>query len=290
MPDSQLQTALAALLDFSGLTEVSEADSSQQGIMKRAFNKTIQDIAAYAPASWWGSDQFGESLPAPATTTGTVTDGAKTLNSLSASTFDNQIALVGDDPIGNRIVIVQDTRSLMFPYSGSSGSKSISVRYDTVLLPADFRRFRGRLEIIGHNDPVSVVGSGSGPKDQNGVPSVAIPTQGRIIAREIKDGGRRSHLRFDSTTPEALRLTGEYFRRPPNITALTGSRNDLCPEGYIESVFVPFLLKAYIECGGVAANPAAAPSTKDAVMTLESADDAGGDDPPRTESGIFDRP
>lgn len=287
MPSTQLQSVTSAVLEAAGLQEITDADASQRALILRAIKAGIQELASLAPASWWGADEFGGILPGPVSDTVTVTSGSKDITGLDSATYSGQIIKIdGDSDMANRVRTFQGSRQLLYPYGGTTGEKGATILFDTMELPADFRRFKGGLFILG-GGPIQVITTDS---IQEGVrtPPTGTPSRARVLSREGSDGSRSPFLRFDALTPSSIRIGGEYYCRPQDPSTLDDERNDLCPEGYLESILIPFVMSSYGRLGGSIDANATSESKSIAVRILDSLNDAEGYIPRPTASGIFE--
>ncbi len=286
MPSTQLQSVTSAVLEAAGLQDITDADASQQALILRSIKAGLQELSSLAPASWWGADEFGGILLGPVSDTVSVTAGSKAITGLDSATYSGQVIKIdGDSDIANRIRTFQGTRQLLYPYNGTTGNQAAVISFDTMDLPADFRRFKGGLSILG-GSPIQIVATDA---IQEGVktPPTGTPSRARILSREDSGGTRVAFLRFDALTPTPIRVGGEYYCRPQDPSTLDDSRNDLCPGGYLESVLVPFVLASYGRLGGSIDAQAAMESKRIAVAILDALNDAEGYIPRRTQSGIF---
>jgi hypothetical protein len=284
-PNTQVQKVTAAILEASGQQSVSEIDAGAAGTILRAQNAAIQELCGKAPASWWGADEFGALVKAPKSGTATFTQGLKTITDPDPGDIAGQALFAGDETgVANRVISRAGALEAMFAYQGESGTLPIAVYYDTLELPQDFRRFKSSLTLMGSgNIPVT-----EDAFDNQFTTARATPTAARVISRENDSGERVAFLRFNAMPTAAIRVYGEYYRRPANIATLDDERNDICPAGYLESVFIPVAIMRYISLGGSAIDPASIQAAYAQVGTiLTEATAAPGFVMRKTRSGYF---
>lgn len=281
MPDSQVQSVTKGLLEGLGLIAVSDADATQQRNILRALNNALNQIANFAPASWYRDDETGAVLPAPSTVTIAVTANSTTFTSAAITagkaTMGWQSILIDGDSFSNRIVRNQDgTLKLMMPFGGASGTTSATIYYDTVTMPSNFRRLKGSLRVVDGNTIV-LTDSPVRMRSMN-APTVATPTYARLISRITDDGYQSSFLQMDALPPSLIRLFFEYNARPATVAALTDARNDLVPAGYEDSVLLAIAMKSLMSITpAIKIDPQAVMSNaKDATQILASITDAEG--------------
>jgi hypothetical protein len=233
-----------------GLTDLSDADATQQLDIRRAINSGIDEIGSQPPLAWYGTDEFVGILAAPATINSIdVTQNSKAYTSAEISaglaSYGGQAILIGgDEDVTNRIVRKTDaTGELLIPYGSSSGTFGGTVYFDTLAMPSDFFKLNGDMSILGLGTVVQVddqVGMGS-PYGLGRQP-VGSPSRARMIARVDASKYRSFFLKFDSLTSSALRVFFEYRKRPARIAELTDERYDLIPKDFEDSVLIPICI------------------------------------------------
>lgn len=281
MPDSQVQTVRNGLLEGLGLLAISDADATQQRNILRALNNALNQIANFAPASWYRDDESGAVLPAPSAVSITVTANSTTFTSsditASKATMGGQSILIDGDSFSNRIVRNQDgSLKLMMPFGGASGTTTATIYYDTVTMPSNFRQLKGSLRIVAGGS-ISLTDSPIRMRSMN-APTIATPTFARLISRVTDDGYQSSFLQMDALTPSLIRLFFEYNARPATVAALTDTRNDLVPAGYEDSVLLAIAMKSLMSITpAIKIDPQAVMSNaSDAVKMLAAITDAEG--------------
>ena len=247
MPSSQVQTATAAMLEAIGLQDVNDADTSQQGVILRALNSAIDDLAIFAPAKWFGADEFAAVLASPSSVSLDVTQNSKTFTSTDidsgASNMMGQAIVISGDGITNRLVRSGSTKLLLVPYGGSTGTRDATIYYDTASMPSDFKAFKGVLRIIG-GDRINIVDNALdlGEDPFSSIP-VGTPTAARMSIRTDGSGYRSTFLRFNALPATAIRIHFEYYRRPASIATLNDDRNDLVPQHFVHSILSPVCIQ-----------------------------------------------
>lgn len=247
MPSSQVQTATTAMLEAIGLLETTDADTSQQGVILRALNAAIDDLAIFAPAKWFGADEHAAVLSAPSAVSMAVTQNLKTFTSTDidngAATMMGQAIVIAGDGITNRLVRSGSTKTLLVPYGGSTATRDATIYYDTVPMPSDFKAFKGVLRIIG-GDRLQIVDNALdlGEDPFSSIP-IGTPTAARMSIRTDANGYRSTYLRLNALPASAIRVHFEYYRRPASIATLSDDRNDLVPQHFIHSILVPVCIQ-----------------------------------------------
>lgn len=250
MPDSQVQTVVSGLLGACGLTDLSDADATQQLDIRRAINAGIDEIGAIPPMAWYGVNEYVGVLPAPVVIASiAVTQHSRAYTSAAITaglaTYGGQAILVGgDESVINRIVRKVDaTGEFLVPYGGSNGTVAGTIYSDTMAMPSDFFKVHGAISIIGGGpikqvesqaDMGSPYGLGHGP--------IGIPSRVRLVARTNAEKYRSFFMQFDALTSSATRVFFEYRRRPARIAALTDERYDLVPPNFEDSVLIPICI------------------------------------------------
>lgn len=246
MPSSQVQSATTAMLEAIGLLETTDADTSQQGVILRALNSAIDELALFAPAKWFGADEHAAALASPSSVSIDVTQNSKSFTSTDidsgAATMMGQAIVISGDGLTNRLVRSGSSKILLVPYGGASATRDATIYYDTIAMPSDFKSFKGMLRIIGGNR-VEIVDNAQdfGEDPFSNIP-VGIPTAARMNVRTDASGYRSAFLRFNALPASTIRVHFEYYRRPASIATLNDDRNDLVPQLYINSVLIPVCL------------------------------------------------
>jgi hypothetical protein len=281
-----------------GLTDLSDADATQQIDIRRAINAGIDEIGSRPPMAWYGTDEFVGVLSAPATISSiAVTQNSKSYTSAEitaglASYGGQAILIGGDEAVTNRIVRKIDaTGELLVPYGASTGTVGGTIYFDTLPMPSDFFKLNGDISVIGSGGVIQVDGQvdmGS-PYGLGRQPS-GTPTRARVIARTDASKYRSFFLKFDSLTNTSIRVFFEYRRRPARIAALTDERYDLIPNGFEDSVLIPicisklagitsavqvppqFVAEGVISAGSILAQAADAQGNPDSHRTVSALD------------------
>ena len=277
---SQIDIAVTAALEAMGLVALGDVDESQRSVIERGLSQAIDEIATFAPASWWGDSRGGGIIPAPTTDAIGITSGSTVITGVANSTI-NQAVLIPGDQYPNRAWKVAGGFSLTFPTLAATGTVTADVHSDTVELPPDFRAVRGDIEIVS-GGRIRIVTELSSDDLQHGTPSRAA-----VLPRINADGFVTPHLCFNASPAEAVRFTFNYYRRPVAITSLTDDRNDLCPRGFEHSILVPIMLSKIASISNsVKLSPQSlAENYKSASAMLVAAADVGPPNSSRLHSG-----
>jgi len=246
-----------AFQDACGLSAITDADSGQQQTMLDALNAATQQIAAFAPLSWYGAEEYADYIRAPQSITLTgLTTGSRAMTwaAISSNAWSNGCALMlaGDSAI-NRLKRTADSYELHLPYMGASSSDTATIYQDVIEMPENFLKLKGDVVMIGDN-VIHVVATndqmGSG-KEMGSPQFVGAPTLAKLISRYNRSKARVPFLKLNSLPTAASRIAFEYHLRPLDVAAWTDERYDLVPIQYVQSVLIPIALSKLAELSSI---------------------------------------
>lgn len=272
-----------AFQDACGLSAITDADSGQQQTMLDALNAAIQQIASFAPLSWYGADEYADYIRAPQTITLTgLTTGSRAMTwaSVSSNAWSNGCALMlSGDPAINRLKRTADSYELHLPYMGSSSSTTATIYQDVIEMPENFLKLKGDVVAIGNN-VIQVVATSDqmGPGKEMGSPQfVGAPTLARLISRYNRSKARVPFLKLNSLPTSAARIAFEYHLRPLDVATWSDERFDLVPLQYVQSILIPISLSKLAELSSIVSEsrlPMIQAGGQTAFQTLDSISDA----------------
>lgn len=286
MPTTQVQDVRDSLLEAIGLQSINHADSGQQRLILRAINSGLESMSTNAPSDWWRSDEFSAIIRAPLSAAVAVENASTEVTSTEITDEPwtrGQAIIITGDAAPNRILADRDgdpdAFSLLLPYAGSTGTHGATIYNDAIPMPGDFLRFKSDLSLVGQCRLQLVDSRQSGFHGSlaNSF-TTGTPSTGRLIARPDASGAAAAFLRLDTLPTSQQRLYGEYWAKPRRVAALSDERNDLVPQGYLDSVFIPMCLSAMSTMtDAIVINPQAlAGAAQQAGQILSSIGDAEG--------------
>lgn len=224
-----------------GLVDINDADSSQQSLALRAINGAVDEIATFGPADWWGDTQHADVLKAPTTDTITITQDAKTLSNVDATSVFQPVNIDGESYTNRILVDDANAPELMIPCEAASGSTIAAVMFDTIVLPSTFRTLKGDCATF-YSGGQAIAYDGPWQDLYGNRASVGQPSSFRIVSRRNTSGQMVKCMQFSSTPAGAMRFTFDFYKRPAVVANLSTSRDDLCPPDFEHSILVPIVL------------------------------------------------